>query len=245
MRTLVRADKSVIVAADVSIKQYPDLLSAVAGVPGIGGVKIGFRIGLTGLDQAVAMTRKIAGDLAVIYDHQKAGTDIPDTGKVFAEIMGESGVDAAILFPHSGPATQEAWTRALQETGVTVIVGGEMTHPQYLESDGGYIHDGAPKKIYSLAANIGVRDFVVPGNKPDSVQYYREILEDILGKESFTLYAPGFITQGGDVSKTGEVAGKRWHAIVGSAIYKAGDIEAMRVAAENVTAQIQVEGGSP
>lgn len=88
-------------------------------------------------------------------------------------------------------------------------------------------------KSVIVAALEGVRDFVVPSNKPEFVNHYRTIIEDLCGS-NYRLYAPGFITQGGDITEMAKVAGDKWHAIVGSAIYKAPDIKA---AAELVTYQ--------
>ena len=44
-----------------------------------------------------------------------------------------------------------------------------------------------------------------------------------LGPGNYALWAPGFVTQGGDLSATGQVAGPNFHAIVGSGIYEAGN----------------------
>jgi len=59
--------------------------------------------------------------------------------------------------------------------------------------------------------------------------------ESELGDGNFTLYAPGFIAQGGVITETGKVAGKNWHAIVGSAIYKADNTTK---AAQEIVSQI-------
>jgi orotidine-5'-phosphate decarboxylase len=97
----------------------------------------------------------------------------------------------------------------------------------------------SPEQIYTIAAQNGVTNFVVPGNKTEFVLKYRKLSEELLGKGNFTLYAPGFISQGGDISETGKVAGENWHAIVGSAIYNAEGVEWMRGAAIKVTSQIK------
>ena len=101
--------------------------------------------------------------------------------------------------------------------------------------EGGFIANNAPEKIYRLAAKLKVRDFVVPGNKVELVIRYREIIQNACGGTSFTLYAPGFITQGGEITEMAEQAGDNWHAIVGSGIYGKKD---QREAAKQVTGQI-------
>lgn len=156
-------------------------------------------------------------------------------GRNFASAAAKSGVESVILFPFTGPKTEADWIKACQDEGLTVIVGGHMTHPQFLERDGGSVSDSAPARIYRLAAENGVTDFVVPGNRADYVLQYRRLLESILGKDGFTLYAPGFVSQGGDVSETGRVAGENWHAIVGRGIYGAKD---MRQAALDLTTKL-------
>ena len=40
--------------------------------------------------------------------------------------------------------------------GLTPIVGDEMTHSKHLRSEGGYIADEAPKRMYRDAAKLGV-----------------------------------------------------------------------------------------
>lgn len=139
--------------------------------------------------------------------------------------------DAVILFPFAGPATQFAWTKACQDAGLRVLIGGVMTHPQFLVSEGGYIADEAPERIFRAACRQGVTDFVVPGSKLKWVKDLRALLVERLGENGFTLYAPGFITQGGDISECGKAAGERFHPIVGSAIYGQKTQAAMREAA--------------
>lgn len=225
-KPLIALRRSVIPACDVSdLDTFEKVVRETSDVPGIGGYKVGLELANPyGLIEVVKRAREYT-NLPVIYDHQKAGNDIPDMGAKFAEGLRKAGVEAAILFPFSSPVTQREWTKACQEAGLTVLVGGHMTHKEFLESEGGYIADSAPRRIYTLAAEMGVRDFVVPGNKVEFVNTYRQLLEEAVGKGNFTLYAPGFITQGGDIAETGQVAGDSWHAIVGSGIYKAPDMK--------------------
>lgn len=239
---LINRDKSVIVAADVKAEQLSPLVQATYGVEGINGYKVGLALGLgMGLPQTVHRIREYT-NLPIIYDHQKAGNDIPDMDKEFADVCQKAGVNAIILFPFSSPVTEERWIKASQDSGLTVLVGGHMTVPKFLEREGGFIADSAPEHIYTIAAENGVRDFVVPGNKVEYVAKYRKLLEDILGPDNFTLYAPGFIAQGGNISEAGQAAGNKFHAIVGSAIYGKNEsrtVDQMRIAAEEVTAQIR------
>lgn len=227
-------------AADVTkMIELIDLLNAIRGVRQIGAVKLGIGMGLNDLYKMADIAKTILGrEFPLIYDHQKAGNDIPAMGKVFAGKVKLAGVNNVILFPFAGPETQEAWTGACFEAGLNVLTGGIMTHPKFLVSEGGYIADDAPERIFRLACKLGVRHFVVPGNKLNWVQYIRTVLRDELGEGNFVLYAPGFITQKGDISECGQVAGEEWHAIVGSAVYGKETRGEMKEAAIAVTKMI-------
>jgi orotidine-5'-phosphate decarboxylase len=89
-----------------------------------------------------------------------------------------------------------------------------------------------------MACQFGVTNFVVPGTKLDWVQRIRGWIVEEIGEGNFSLFAPGFITQGGDISECGKVAGDSWHAIVGSAIYGKSTDEEQRQAAMMVTQKI-------
>lgn len=219
---LIAAKKSVIVACDIpTIEKLEWLIKATTDVAGVGAYKIGLQLALKyGLNKIVTIARSITKH-PLIYDHQKGGTDIPEMGPKFAQACKAAGVDAVILFPLSGPETERKWIEACKGSGLRVLVGAHMTHKAFLSSEGGFILDDAPMRAFEMAADLSVTDFVVPGNKPESVLKLRNFLE---GKGvTYTLYAPGFITQGGEISDCGRVAGERWHAIVGSAIYTASD----------------------
>ncbi|MCX6767243.1 MAG: orotidine 5'-phosphate decarboxylase [Candidatus Micrarchaeota archaeon] len=222
---IIQSNRTIIPACDVSsLKKLEELVQATTGVKGIGAYKVGFELALAyGLPKVMETVRKHS-QLPVIYDHQKAGTDIPDTGKGFASVCKRSGVDAVIFFPQSGPETEKAWIKAAQAEGLKIIVGGEMTHPAYLAKDGGFLADDAPKRIYETAISAGITDFVVPGNKPEKIAEYKHLFES--HKIDFTLYSPGLVTQGGKITDSGKAAGSKWHAIVGRAIYEAPDMGA-------------------
>lgn len=239
MRKFIALDRSVIVACDVaSLEDLDELVKNTSKIEGIGGYKVGLELIIReGLPSVVERIRQHS-EKPVIYDHQKGATDIPALGQKFARACKDSEVDAVILFPFGGAETEVAWIKACQDEGLTVLVGAHMTQKKFLASEGGFIADEAPEEIFRVAAENGVRDFVVPGNKPEFVAKYRQLLTELLGEDNFSLYAPGFIAQGGEISETGKVAGRRWHAIVGSAIYKAED---KTYAAREVTSQI---GGS-
>jgi len=227
-QTIIARDRSVIPACDVeTLEQFEKLVEATANVDGIGGYKVGFELALGyGLPKVMETVRKHT-DKPVIYDHQKAGTDIPDTGKNFARVCKKAGVDAVILFPQSGPETERAWIYHALDAGLKVIVGGRMTHPAYSVSEGGFITDEGALEMYKIGARAGVTNFVVPGNKPDVIKQVRELVEG--EGVSPVFYAPGFIAQGGKIEDAAKVAGDRFHGIVGRGIYSASDMHAAAV----------------
>ncbi len=224
MEQIIKMDRSVIPACDVSdIKKFEEIVKETAGVRGIGAYKLGFELALKyGLPKLVKTAREHT-EKPLIYDHQKAATDIPDVANKFAEVCKNAGIDAVIFFPQAGPETEKAFIQAAQKAGLGVIVGGEMTHAGYLQGDNGFLLNEAPKRMYELAAQLGVKDFVVPGNKPEKIVFYKQFIES-KGIQP-VLYSPGLVAQGGEITESAKAAGKNWHAIVGRALYGAPSIK--------------------
>lgn len=251
LKHCVVGGNGIVVAADVeSLEDLRQLMKAIKYEIGIIGVKIGFLLAWKGLSEVVEIIRDELGDgVDIIYDHQKAGTDIPGMGKKFAKQLKLAGVDAVILFPFAGPETQATWQAACVEEGLEFMVGGIMTHERFLRSEGGYIDNEAVLEIYDLACTNGCKHFVVPGTKPriEWVIRIRSFLEGKLRAGNFSLYAPGLITQGGDISECGKAAGKSFFPIIGTAIYDHPTIELQRAAATmistNFLAQLKQSGG--
>jgi orotidine-5'-phosphate decarboxylase len=221
MTQIIKLNKSIIPSCDVSdLNKLKDLVKETCSVEGVGGYKIGLELGLRfGIPSVVEVIRKLT-NLPIIYDHQKAATDIPELGEKFAKSV--KGVDAVILFPFTGPETEKAWIKACRKENLGVIVGGEMTHKGFLESEGGFINEKGTFRIYEIAAEQKIEDFVVPGNKTEKIKLYKAFLEARGVKPIF--YSPGLITQGGNITESAKAAGDKWHAIVGRALYNAKDI---------------------
>ena len=262
MSKIIELDRTIIPACDVPFEIYQRALEASEGIEKVRAVKTGVAF----LDIGLTTVVKVAHDVGklVIYDHQKAGTDIPQSSPDdFMDAMVRAKVDAVILFPQAGPVTQYEWTKAAQDRDIPVIVGGEMTHPGYLEGGiipdkyvnifsemgmqsqvRGYIRDSAPEDMYELAARMGVTDFVVPGNKPDRIKAFKSLVEEC-GAEDPAFYSPGLVVQGGNLSEGADAAGKRFHGIVGRGYL--GDIketgryntkDEMRTAALELTSKL-------
>lgn len=214
----------IIIACDVdSLDAFRSIVEMSHCQEGVVGYKIGFSLALRfGLKKVTEIARNLS-NLSVIYDHQKAGTDIPQMGEPFAKCCSDCGISGVIIFPQAGPETLRAFVKAITGHDMMPIVGGMMTHPSYLQSDGGFITDVAPSVIYREALNLGVTHFVLPGNRPNDVrQYATDVLSR--GEGTLSLLMPGIGSQGGQIKDAFDAAaGHRCYAIVGSAIYGASD----------------------
>src|SRR3989344_4643576 len=183
----IKEARGVIPACDVeSLQRLEKLVKETNSVKGITAYKIGFMLALNfGLPAAVKAIRKHSSK-PIIYDHQKAATDIPETAEGFMKACRSAGVDAVILFPFTGPETEKAWIESAKKNRLGVIVGGEMTHKGFTENEGGFISAEESSRIYEIAIENGGKAFVVPGNKPDKIKKYMELFEKRIA--DFTLY---------------------------------------------------------
>ena len=221
MTQIIKLTKSIIPSCDVSdLAKLRELVKETCSVKGIGAYKIGLELVMRYGIPAICEAIRKETDLPIIYDHQKAANDIPELGEKFAKAS--KGVDAVILFPFTGAETERIWIRACKQEKLAVIVGGEMTHKGFLESEGGFISERESMRIYEVACEEKVLDYVVPGNKPDRIKAYKTFLESRGIKPVF--YSPGLIAQGGDITESAKAAGERWHAIVGRALYGSKNI---------------------
>ena len=227
-------------ACDVNdIDELERIVEETSDIDGVVGYKVGailaLKYGLPRICEAISSYT----DLPIIYDHQKLGSDIPEIcgGDILA-VCKAAGISSVILFPEAGPETLKAavigiGTEKLKETvkgcfnfGLTPIVGGEMTHRKYLRSEGGYIADDAPERMYLDAAKLGVEHFVIPGTKREKMSAYCKLLEQELKEPNFLFPGIGKEHQGGDIVAAFEtVTPFPGYAIVGRAIYAAKDIK--------------------
>jgi orotidine-5'-phosphate decarboxylase len=236
---IMHADKSLIVAMDVDGAWFYDLVAALELVESIGAVKFGFFQLHTGLESCVELVRCTLGDIPIIFEHQKIGSGMTEAGSKFAKTLKRAGVEAVIIYPLTGPTIQKDWIKSLQDEDLCVVVGGVMTHDNFLVSEGGYIADEAVLKIYSSAIDQGVEHFLVPGNKLPWVRKIKSLLDQELGPDKYVLLGNGFLRQGGDLMECLEVANNRLHAIIGTAIYEHRNIEDMRKEAVSLSNQLQ------
>src|SRR5215470_5162659 len=219
----MRVSHGIVIALDMdSLDQMRRVVEATTVIEGIVGYKVGLTAALRlGLKGAVDHLRPVT-PLPLIYDHQKAGPDVPDMAPKFAATCREAGVDGVILFPLAGPRAVVAFAGSAYFNRLLPIVGGDLPFPDYNASGGGYVIDDALNKIFRKAIEIGVDHFVVPGNTPDKVRHHaRWLVEKI---ERPCLFVPGIGTLGGSIGDAFAAApGCNVYAVVGRAIYDAGD----------------------
>jgi len=225
----------IVIACDLrSLEALARLVEATNHLPEVTGFKLGSSLALLhGLPKVVSEVRSRTAK-PIIYDNQKAATDIPQSASDFAETCAESHLDGAILFPLSGPATLETYIEEIQRLKVTPIVGAVMTHPRFLVSEGGYIRDDVLRLVLEIALAKGVNHFVLPATKPEYATELREAAIRNRVGQIFVL-SPGIGRQKADVERVRKsFAGLNWSPIVGSAIYNSDDpgAEASRIARE-------------
>jgi len=216
-------EHGVIIACDVDdLEKLKELVEKTYGIEGIVGYKIGANLALQyGLKNIM---EEIDFHLPVIYDHQKAGTDIPYIAEKFAMACKKANIKGVIIFPMAGRKSEEAFIEAIFKYEMIPMVGGEMTHEAYLAEDGGFLLDDAPGRMYEIAAKKGVEYFILPGNKEEALKKYHLLLTSLINEPKYCM--PGIGRQGGEIRKAFTVLrGYPCYAIVGSAIYKSENIE--------------------
>lgn len=216
-------DLGIIIAADVGeIADLRKLVELTQIGPEVVGIKVGFSLGLRyGLPTVLKAIKEVS-PIPVIYDHQKAGTDIPQMGKLFAAVCADAGVSGVIFFPLSGPKTLDAFVSAAIEADLTPIVGLVMTHASFLQREGGFIADTAPESIAEIAVDMGVTHYVLPGTKTDIVSHFAK--GRLMRKKPASIMMPGIGSQGGTIASAFRAAAPHNpFAIVGSALYKSAD----------------------
>ena len=222
---LFRSNRGLIPSCDVGeLDDLEDIVKATCDLDFVQGFKIGMQIVMRhGLAKTVSLIRRCS-DLPIIYDHQKFGTDIPEVcgGKVLDD-MKEAGIKSVIVFPLSGSETLEQIITSCEHLRLVPIVGGEMTHRAYLVSEGGYLADESPGRIYQDAAKLGIDHFVLPGTRLDRAKKYYASLTSAVRDPKFLF--PGLGSgQGGDIADALKlVQSHPGYAIIGRSVYDAKD----------------------
>ena len=212
----------IICATDLDdLETIARLVEAIDPVPHLVGYKFGSLLALRfGLSSIVKVFRGLTSKW-LIYDHQKAGLDIPSMAPEFAAVCRDAGMDALILFPVAGPGSVEAFVAATLQAGLLPIVGGALPLPDYLVSGGGFVAEDALPRILDRAYALGARDFIIPATDPLAIKVQAA---KFAGGGDCRLFMPGIGPLGGDIARAFEAARPLdSFAIIGRAIYAAGD----------------------
>lgn len=191
------------------------VVEVTSQVQGVAGYKLGLTGSLRmGLAPAIQAIRDIT-DLPVIYDHQKAGPDMPDMAAKFAAICAEAGADALILFPVAGPHAVKSFVGETIKSGMIPVVGGHIPVPDYCISGGGYIVDDVIHRIVAVAVGVGARHFVLPANNPEAIRQHIQRTAEAV--KAPVVFLTGFGALGGDIETafTAAEGSKSRFAIVG------------------------------
>jgi orotidine-5'-phosphate decarboxylase len=213
----------IVVALDAdSVDESKRVIEQTTHIDGVAGYKVGLTVVLRlGLSEAIRQLRAVT-DLPIIYDHQKAGPDVPDMAGKFTATCRTAGVDGLILFPIAGPRAVDGFVGEAMKQHVLPIVGGDLPFPDYNASGGGYVIDNALDLIFARALSLGADHFVVPGNTPAKLTHHAARLAEQLERPTFLV--PGIGPLGGTMGSVVRAAcGARVFGVVGRAVYAAKD----------------------
>ena len=216
MRKIISADRSIIIALDAPFENAVNVVEHTNDLSSIGGYKIPHISGAVGWKTWVEYCRRHTGK-PLIYDAQKWFPDPKERINIdFISNLKNYGIDAAIVFPLINLHMLEQIGEAAREKRLGLIVGGDMT----TENNGSEsaLVESLATGVYHKATELGVRDFVIPGTKPDRITYCKMMIE-CSGLKDYSFFSPGFVTQGGKISNCAKRAGKYFHAIIGEGVY--------------------------
>jgi len=214
----------VVPALDIdSHQQFELVVKSTTKVKGV----VGYKLGLTtvmrfGLEESMRRLRDLT-DLPVLYDHQKAGPDMPDMAKKFTAMCQQAGVDGLILFPVAGPTAVDGFVGEAVKAGIAPVVGGEIPVSDYCVSGGGYMIDDALDRILARAAAAQADHFVLPAHDVTKVKRWCGWISANVANAA--VFLTGFGSLGGTIEGAFAAAGKceRRYAIVGRLITQSSD----------------------
>lgn len=210
--------RGIVCACDVpSLDALVRLLEAVDAVEGLVGYKLGSLLVLRhGLVEVMRAVRKMTAK-TILYDHQKAGLDIPSMAAEYVGACREAGVEALILFPLGGPTAVDAFVGQTLQAGLRPVVGGALPLRDYSTRAGGYVAPTALARIVERALRLGARDFIVPATDLAAV---RATARRLARRRGTRLFLPGIGALGGSLEAAMRAAGEvATYAIIGRAIY--------------------------
>lgn len=220
---LLPGEVGIVVALDAdSVEESRRVVELTTNIDGVAGYKVGLTVVLRlGLAEAIRQLRAVT-PLPLIYDHQKAGPDVPDMAAKFTATCRAAGVDGLILFPTAGPRAVDGFVGEAMKQRMLPIVGGDLPFADYNASGGGYVLDNALDLIFARALALGADHFVVPGNTTAKLTHHAARLREKLERPTFLV--PGIGPLGGTLGSIVKAAGgARVFGVVGRAVYAAKD----------------------
>jgi orotidine-5'-phosphate decarboxylase len=219
MARAFESDLGIVPALDIDSSDQLDMVvKATTNLEGVVGYKLGLTTVLRlGLAAAVEHLRTMT-DLPILYDHQKAGPDMPDMAKKFTGVCRDAAVDGLILFPVAGPTAVDGFVGEAVKAGLIPVVGGEIPVPDYGVSGGGYLTDDALDRILARAVKSGATHFVLPANNKEKIARWSGWISKEVANPG--VFLTGFGALGGSIGEAFNAARacSRRYAIVGRLI---------------------------
>lgn len=201
MPSLIAADSHLILALDVrEFSRAREIAESAA--PSVDAIKVHWPVIL---DHGVRGIGELSEIAPVVVDAKLS--DIPNTNRMACEILFAAGAVGVICQGFAG----EDSVRACLDAGGDAFVLVEMSHPGSLQ----FISPRA-EEMAAMAAKAGATGIVAPGNRPERIRRYREIVGPDL-----QILCPGIGAQGGAPGDA--IANGADFEIVGRSIYRATD----------------------
>jgi orotidine-5'-phosphate decarboxylase len=190
----------IVPALDVdSAEQLDRIVRETSRVEGVAGYKIGLTSVLrAGLAESVRRLRELT-DLPLLYDHQKAGPDMPDMAAKFTQLCKDAGADGLILFPVAGPTAVDRFVGEAIKAGLIPVVGGEIPVADYTIAGGGYMKADTLSLIMKRAVKQGASHFVLPARDNEKVKRWARWIGDHV--HAPTVFLTGFGALGGSIKE--------------------------------------------
>jgi orotidine-5'-phosphate decarboxylase len=219
MAKALKGEMGIVPALDIDSPEHLErVVRETSKREGVAGYKLGLTSVLRfGLTESVRRLRDLT-DLPIVYDHQKAGPDMPDMAVKYTALCKEADVDGLILFPVAGPTAVDGFVGEAIRAGLIPFVGGEIPVPDYGVSGGGYMLDDALDRILVRAVHNKADHFVLPAHDTAKIKRWSAWIAANVASPLVLL--TGFGALGGSIETSFAAAGacRRRFAIVGRLI---------------------------
>lgn len=215
----LKGEIGIVPALDIDSHEHLELVvRETSKREGVAGYKLGLSSVLhLGLKEAVRRLRDMT-DLPILYDHQKAGPDMPDMAVKFTAMCKEADVDGLILFPVAGPTAVDGFVGEAVRAGLIPVVGGEIPVPDYGVSGGGYMLDDALDRILVRAVHNKADHFVLPAHDLGKIRRWSKWIAANVASPLVLLTGFGALGGGIETSFAVAAACPRRFAVVGRLI---------------------------